>query len=66
MIYHVDITLSRVTREHRENLAKNAKTLFIKTKDKIRDIHNTYGRDLKKQKENFSDDLIHNVQNYVS
>lgn len=32
----------RVTREHRENLVKGAKTLFNKCKDNIRHIQNQY------------------------
>lgn len=55
------IPIPKVTREHREMLAKNAKTLCDKSKDKLRDIHNRYLKDLKKQKDE-SKDLIHNVQ----
>jgi len=55
------IPIPKVTREHRENLAKNAKMLCDKSKDKLRDTHNRYLRDLKKQKDE-SKDLIHNIQ----
>lgn len=55
------IPIPKVTREHRENLAKNAKMLCDKSKDKLRDMHNRFLKDLKKQKEE-SSDLIHNIQ----
>ena len=55
----------RVTREHRENLAKNTKTLCDKTKDKLKDIQNRYVRDLKKAKSEHSEDLVRNVQDTV-
>ena len=55
---------NRVTREHREKLAKNAKTIFNKFKENVRDIHNKYVRIVKKQ-ENVSADLIFSVQNQI-
>lgn len=56
--------ISRVTKEHREKLAKNAKGMFNKFKENVRDIHNKYVRILKKQ-ENVSADLIFSVQNQI-
>ena len=54
-----------MTKEHRENLAKNAKQLCTKAKDKLRDVHNTFLRDMRKKKDEHSSDLVHNVQEYV-
>lgn len=51
----------RVTKEHRENLAKNAKSMFHKYKDSLRDIHNRHVRDVKKKDKLFSSDLIFSV-----
>lgn len=43
------IPVPKVTKEHREMLAKNAKTLFVKCRDGIRDAQNNVIRKLKKQ-----------------
>jgi len=59
------IPLPKVTREHRENLAKSAKLMNNKTKDKLRDIQNNTLRNMKKAKDNFSSDLIHNIQETI-
>ena len=56
----------RVTREHREGLAKNAKLLCDKTKEKLRDIQNRFIRDIKKSKDKHPSDLVHDVQETVS
>ena len=53
---------SRVTKEYRESLAKNAKTLFQKCKDNSRDIQNRYIREVKKKEKEVSSDLAHSVQ----
>lgn len=58
------IPVPKVTKEHRENLAKNAKTLFIKCRDAIKDIQNQHIKKVKKQTE-ISSDLNHQVQNQV-
>lgn len=56
------IPLPKLTREHRESLAKNAKVLSNKAKDEIRDIQNKFIKDAK-NKDTFSEDLIFQVQN---
>lgn len=53
--------MPKVTKEHRENLAKNAKTLYIKCRDLIKDIQNQHIKKAKKQTE-ISSDLNHQVQ----
>lgn len=57
----VFIPVPKVTKEHRENLAKNAKALFIKCRDGIKDVQNTFIRKVKNQKE-ISTDLNHSLQ----
>lgn len=57
----VFVPVPKVTKEHRENLAKNAKALFVKCRDGIKDVQNTYIRKVKNQKE-ISTDLNHSVQ----
>ena len=52
------VPIPRITREHRESLAKNAKTLSDKAKERLRNIQNNFARDLKKRKDDFSQDLI--------
>ena len=59
------VPIPRVTREHREALAKNAKTLCDRTKEKLRNIQNNSTRDLKKVKDDHSADLIHNLQETI-
>jgi ribosome recycling factor len=56
---------NRVTREYRENLAKNAKTMFQKFKDHSRDIQNRYIREVKKKEKEVSSDLSHSVQQQI-
>jgi len=51
-----------VTREYRENLVKNAKVLFNKTKDNLQDIQNMAIKSVKNKKGQFSEDLIFDVQ----
>jgi hypothetical protein len=62
--YPVSHIYFRVTKEHRENLAKNAKVLFIKCRDAIREIQN---KNVKTVKSNstISQDLSHHVQEQV-
>nr|SVE84516.1 EOG090X0DUK [Daphnia pulex] len=59
------IPIPKVTREYRENLAKNAKTMFQKFKDHSRDIQNRYIRDVKKKEKEVSSDLSHSVQQQI-
>ncbi|XP_064649710.1 ribosome-recycling factor, mitochondrial-like isoform X1 [Lineus longissimus] len=54
------VALPKVTREHRETLAKNAKTLCDRSKVKFRDIHNKYSKSAKKNKA-VSEDTAHEV-----
>lgn len=58
------IPVPKVTKEHRENLSKNAKALFIKCRDSIKDIQNTFVKKVKKQQD-ISIDLNHQVQNQI-
>ncbi|KAK9881999.1 hypothetical protein WA026_018850 [Henosepilachna vigintioctopunctata] len=55
------IPIPKVTKEHRENLSKNAKQLFVKCKDSIREVQNRYSKGLKK-KEGASEDLSRNIE----
>lgn len=52
------IPVPKVTKEHREGLAKNAKTLFIKCRDTIKETQNTAVKKLKK-KEKVPEDEMH-------
>lgn len=56
------LQLPKVTREHREQLAKSAKLLFNKAKDEASKVYGTYSRDAKKKSSiGVSEDLIFNV-----
>ncbi|XP_026481924.1 ribosome-recycling factor, mitochondrial-like [Ctenocephalides felis] len=55
------IPVPKVTKEHRELLSKNAKTLFIKCRDSIKDNQNNAIKKVKKQT-GLSEDLVHDVQ----
>ncbi|XP_050398186.1 ribosome-recycling factor, mitochondrial isoform X2 [Patella vulgata] len=59
------IPLPKVTKEHRENLAHNAKTLAEKSKVKLRDVHGKYVRKIRACKDSHSEDLIHDLQEMV-
>ena len=59
------IPVPKITKEHRENLAKSAKTLFIKCRDTIKDIQNNHVKKVKKQTE-ISIDLNHQIQNQIT
>lgn len=61
----VFIPVPKVTKEHRENLAKNAKALFIKCRDGIKDVQNTFIRKVKNQKE-ISEDLNRSLQTQIT
>lgn len=58
------ISLPKVTREHREKLAKNAKAMANKCKDDIREVQNSYVK-MVKRKEGVSEDLIYSVQQQI-
>lgn len=59
------VPVPKVTREHRETLAKNAKVISEKTKEKLRNIQSGYVRDLKKAKDEHSADLIFNLNEHL-
>lgn len=59
------IPIPKVTKEHRENLAKNAKTLYIKCRDSIKESQNLMVKKLKKQDKVPEDDL-HMCQNQLT
>ena len=61
----ITLVCFRVTKEHRENLAKNAKALFIKCRDSIRDVQNKYVKTVKNNS-TISQDVSHNIQDQVS
>ncbi|XP_052872491.1 ribosome-recycling factor, mitochondrial [Anopheles cruzii] len=52
------IPVPKVTREHREGLAKNAKVLFIKCRDRIKDVQNQSIKKLKKQADASEDEAF--------
>lgn len=53
--------LPKITKEHRESLAKNAKTLFTKAKDDLLSIERKYVKEIQKNKQNASEDLTYNA-----
>lgn len=54
------IPVPKVTREHREALAKKAKVHYVKCRDNIRDTQNKFLKELKrKEKEGLSEDTVH-------
>ncbi|XP_025112644.1 ribosome-recycling factor, mitochondrial-like isoform X2 [Pomacea canaliculata] len=59
------IPIPKVTREHRESLARNAKMLHDKAKEKLRDISNKYVKKVKSAKEHHSEDIIKSAQDMV-
>ncbi|KAK3862698.1 hypothetical protein Pcinc_031456 [Petrolisthes cinctipes] len=56
------VPIPKVTKEHRENLAKSAKTLCNRCKDHLRDAQNQFIRKVKNKEGTVSEDLNHNVQ----
>ncbi|CRK99416.1 CLUMA_CG012650, isoform A [Clunio marinus] len=58
------IPVPKITKEHRENLSKNAKALFIKCRDGVKDIQNNHIRKIKAQKD-ISIDLNRQIQNQI-
>lgn len=59
------VPVPKVTKEHRESLARHAKILYIKCRDSIKDIENEYLRKAKK-KTGVSEDLIFDVQRQIT
>lgn len=59
------IPVPKVTKEHRAVLAKNAKALFIKCRDHIKDAQNEVLRKVKQNKE-ISEDENHSAQNQLT
>ncbi|KAK9303095.1 hypothetical protein QLX08_005066 [Tetragonisca angustula] len=59
------IPLPKVTKEHREGLAKIAKQYFVKCKDLVGNIRNEHIRNLKKQ-DGIPKDLMFKAENYIS
>lgn len=59
------MAVARVTREHREQLAKSAKSMSDKTKEKIRDLYGRFERDVRKAKDKSSADRIRDIEQQV-
>ncbi|XP_076249442.1 mitochondrial ribosome recycling factor 1 [Calliopsis andreniformis] len=59
------IPIPKVTKEHREQLAKRAKGFFVKCKDAITDIRNKHVKDAKK-KDKAPKDLVFKAETYIS
>ena len=57
--------MHRVTREHREGLAKSAKMIHDKAKTRLRDIHNKYVKKVKAAKDYHSEDIVKGAQDMV-
>lgn len=53
-----------MTKEHRENLSKGAKALFVKCKDSIKETQNKQIKILK-DNDKLAKDLVHNLQDQV-
>lgn len=58
--------LRRVTREHRENLAKVAKQLANKAKEALRRVRSSAVAQAKKSKEGHSEDTVRLVEKQVA
>jgi ribosome recycling factor len=56
------VPIPKVTREHREGLATNARTMCQKAKDELKAIHSSFAAYVKRQKKaQVSEELIFNV-----
>ncbi|XP_077291647.1 mitochondrial ribosome recycling factor 1 [Arctopsyche grandis] len=60
------IPVPKVTTEHREQLSKNAKVLFIKYRDVIKDTENNYIKKVRSMKEGVSEDVTFSVQKQLT
>ncbi|CAH0546089.1 unnamed protein product [Brassicogethes aeneus] len=58
------IPIPPVTKEHREGLAKNAKVLFVKSRDSIKDVQNKYIKQIKR-KDGVSQDIARNIEQQI-
>lgn len=59
------VPVPKVTKEHREALAKNAKALYIKCRDSIKDVQNDFIKKAKRQT-GVSEDLVFNVTKQIT
>ncbi|XP_073946466.1 mitochondrial ribosome recycling factor 1 [Choristoneura fumiferana] len=59
------VPVPKVTKEHREQLAKNAKALFIECRDAIKDVQNDFIKKAKKQT-GVSEDLVFSVSKQIT
>jgi len=60
------IPIPKVTKEHRETLSKNAKALFIRSRDNIKDVQNKFLKTIKnKEKDGLAKDISQIVSEYV-
>jgi ribosome recycling factor len=59
------VPVPKVTKEHREALAKNAKALYIKCRDALKDVQNDFIKKAKKPT-GVSEDLVFNVTKQIS
>ncbi|XP_041981202.1 ribosome-recycling factor, mitochondrial [Aricia agestis] len=62
------VPVPKVTKEHREALAKNAKMLFVKCKDTVKDIQNEYikkNKTSKGKQPGVSEDLVFNINKQI-
>ncbi|XP_054001010.1 ribosome-recycling factor, mitochondrial [Hylaeus anthracinus] len=59
------LSIPKVTREHREKLAKTAKAYFVKCKDNITDVRNKYVKKVKRNN-NVPSDLAFKIEGYIS
>lgn len=59
------VPVPKVTKEHREALAKNAKALYIKCRDSVKDVQVDYIKKVKKQS-SVSEDLVFNITKQIN
>lgn len=59
------VPVPKVTKEHREALAKNAKILYIKCRDSMKDVQSDYIKKIKKQT-GVSEDLVFSVTKQIN
>ncbi|XP_064457753.1 ribosome-recycling factor, mitochondrial-like [Ornithodoros turicata] len=57
----VYLHLPKMTKEHRENLSKNAKALFTKTKEEVLASERKYAKEIQKNKQGVSEDTVYNA-----
>lgn len=61
----IKVPVPKITREHRENLAKLAKQFSDKTKDSVRRVRSNAITQVKRAKEGHSEDTIHLVEKRI-